>query len=115
MNQSDKTQLHEKISLEIFATEKKIEVLLELTKPIAPDSALGRLTRLDAIGSKSINDASLNQARDKLNKLRYAKTNIDKPDFGTCVECDETIPFARILIMPESNLCISCAELLEKK
>jgi DnaK suppressor protein len=113
MNASEKAKLHEKIDLEISATENKIESLQELTKPVAPDPALGRLTRLDAIGSKSINEAALNQARDKLNKLRYARANIDKAGFGICCECGEAIPFARIMIIPESNLCISCAEELE--
>jgi len=114
MNRRERTELHEKISIEISAAQKKIISLEKLTKPVAPDNALGRLTRLDAIGSKSINDAALNQTRDKLNKLRYAKANIDKEGFGTCSECEESIPFARILIMPESNLCITCAEELEK-
>ncbi len=113
MNKLELLKLHEKISLEISATANKIENLKELIKPVAPDNALGRLTRLDAIGSKSINEAALSQARDKLNKLRYAKANIDKPGFGICSECEKTIPFARILIMPESNLCVSCAEDLE--
>lgn len=115
MNQSEKRQLHEKISLEIPATEEKIAALLELTKPVSPDNALGRLTRLDAIGSKSIKEAALNQAKDRLNKLRYTKANIDKPGFDICTECDVNIPFARILIMPESNLCLSCAEDLENR
>lgn len=114
MDPSEKSKLHKNICLEISATENKIKNLQELTKPVAPDNALGRLTRLDAIGSKSINEASLRQARDKLNKLRYAKANLGSPGFGTCYECDKTIPFARILIMPESTLCVSCAEHLEK-
>jgi DnaK suppressor protein len=113
MNQADKSKLLHKITVEIAETEHNIESLQELTKPVAPDNALGRLTRLDAIGSKSIKDASLGMARDKLNKLRYAKANLDKPHFGICSECYESIPIARILIMPESNLCVACAEDLE--
>ncbi|MBW1833433.1 MAG: TraR/DksA C4-type zinc finger protein [Deltaproteobacteria bacterium] len=35
---------------------------------------------------------------------------IDDPDFGLCCECEEPIPFARLMIMPESDLCVKCAE-----
>ncbi len=33
----------------------EIEVLKELTKPIAPENAIGRVSRMDAINNKSIN------------------------------------------------------------
>ena len=113
MNKSEQSELSKKINNEIEATEKKIQSLEELIKPVSPDNALGRLTRLDAIGSKSINEAALGQARDKLNKLRYAQANLSKPGFGICSECEEKIPFARILIMPESIYCVSCTEDME--
>ena len=31
-------------------------------------------------------------------------------DFGICIECDEPIPFARLMILPETSLCVVCAE-----
>ena len=47
--------------------KKKIEDLKEniksyqvLTQPVVPDNAIGRLTRMEAINSKSINEAALN-------------------------------------------------------
>ncbi|MCK5508361.1 MAG: TraR/DksA C4-type zinc finger protein [Desulfobacterales bacterium] len=30
-----------------------------------------------------------------------------------CCECEESIPFARLMIMPESDLCVKCAEAIE--
>ncbi len=53
---------------------EKIEVLKEdiisykqLTRPIAPDNAIGRLTRMEAISSKSINEAALSRAKQNHN------------------------------------------------
>jgi DnaK suppressor protein len=46
----------------------------------------------------------------KLTKLKYALANIDNENFGICVDCGEPIPLGRIIIMPESNLCVECAK-----
>jgi RNA polymerase-binding transcription factor len=97
--------------------KKKIEDLKEnitsyrtLTQPIPPDNAIGRLSRMEAINSKSINEAALNKAKQTLSKMELALTMIDTSDFGLCRECEEPIPFARLMIVPESDLCVKCAE-----
>lgn len=68
---------------------------------------------MEAIGSKSINEAALNRAKQTLAKTERALTMIDDPDFGVCRECEGSIPFARLMIMPESGLCVHCAEAKE--
>ena len=89
-----------------------IEAYRALTQPIPPDNAIGRLTRMEAINSKSINEAALNKAKQTLSKMERSLTMIDDPDFGLCRECEEPIPFARLMIVPESDLCVHCAEAL---
>ncbi len=108
------TEKREKLKNHII---EKIEALKEdiksyqlLTKPISPDNAIGRLTRMEAINSKSINEAALNKSKHSLSKLEHALTMIDGPDFGLCGECEEPIPYARLMAMPESDLCVQCAE-----
>ena len=97
--------------------KKKIEDLKEniksyqvLTQPVVPDNAIGRLTRMEAINSKSINEAALNKSKQTLSKMERALMMINDPDFGLCRECEEPIPFARLMIVPESDLCVQCAE-----
>jgi len=41
--------------------------------------------------------------------MEGALTMINDPDFGLCRECEDPIPFARLMIVPESNLCVQCA------
>lgn len=106
----EKERVRKKIVAAITATEGDIASLAELTKPIAPDNAIGRLSRMEAISSKSINEAALDTARQKLARLKYALTKIDEPEFGLCLECGEPIPVGRIMIVPESPLCVNCAE-----
>lgn len=84
-----------------------------LTKPIAPDNAIGRLTRMEAISSKGINEAALNKARETLSRLERALARIENSDFGLCRECEEEIPAKRLMILPETDLCVQCAENLE--
>jgi DnaK suppressor protein len=48
----------------------------------------------------------------QINRLVEKIKSGDK--FGECEECGEPIPTARLLIMPESTLCIKCQRDLEK-
>jgi DnaK suppressor protein len=69
----DKTtnEIKEKIIKEIDKTEKSIKEYREITKPVEPDCAIGRVSRMDAINNKSVAEASLRKAEEKLLKLKY--------------------------------------------
>jgi len=110
MDHDQKAELKENIKERMQAVKEDIASYELLTKPIAPDNAIGRLTRMEAIGSKSINEAALRKAKDTLLKLERALAQIDHPDFGLCRECDEPIPAARLKVLPETDLCVQCAE-----
>ncbi len=56
-------QIKEKILSEISKTEKIIEDYKELTKPISPDDAIGRVSRMDAINNKSVTESSLGKQK----------------------------------------------------
>jgi len=110
MNQNDRETIRKHVLDEIENTRESIASLEELVRPIAPDNAIGRLSRMEAIGTKSINEASLRKARVKLEKLKRVLGDIDDdPDFGLCLECGEDIPIGRIKLIPESRLCVTCA------
>jgi DnaK suppressor protein len=110
MTNEERIEIKAKILSDIEETKRSIAELTELTKPIAPDDAIGRLTRMEAINSRSISEASLNLARAKLNKLERALERVDKSDFGICASCEKPIPVKRMLLMPEAIKCVNCAE-----
>jgi DnaK suppressor protein len=110
MDNKQKAKLKDNIKEKLLAIKEDIAAYELLTKPVSPDNAIGRLTRMEAISSKSINEAALGQARDTRSKLERALAKIDAPDFGLCRECDEPIPPARLMILPETDLCVQCAE-----
>ncbi len=110
MENDHKAKLKSDIKKKIEETKESITSYELLTKPISPDNAIGRISRMEAINSKSINEAALSKSKITLEKLERALSQIDDPDFGLCRECEEPIPPARLMIMPESDLCVKCAE-----
>ncbi len=105
-------KLKERVEKKIARTQRDIEHLIELTQPIAPENSLGRLTRMDALNNKSVNEATLRQAKFNLGKLELALQRIEQQDstFGLCSTCHAPIPIARIMLMPESENCVKCAK-----
>ncbi|MFO8235387.1 MAG: TraR/DksA C4-type zinc finger protein [Bacteroidales bacterium] len=110
MTEQEKKELQEKLLKEKEKVEKRIASLKELTKSIAPDNAIGRVSRMDAINNKSVNDAALRTAESKLKSIENALQKIDHSDFGKCRRCGQPIPMGRLIVMPESALCIKCAQ-----
>jgi DnaK suppressor protein len=108
----DKDKRAEMKSLMLSRKEEllqEIEELKELTKPIAPENAIGRVSRMDAINNKSINEAALVQSNKKLRKLEIALLKVDEEYFGLCGRCGNEIPLGRLMLMPESPFCVNCS------
>ena len=105
-----KEEIKQNILDEIAKTEKLIAEYKELTKPVAPDDAIGRISRMDAINNKSVTEASLRQAEQKLLNLKRVLSRVGTSDFGICIKCGKPIPAGRILYRPESLNCVECAK-----
>jgi len=110
MELDEREKLKRAIVEEIEAAKHLIESLAESVKPVAPDNAIGRLTRMEAIGSRAVSENSRNSARAKLAKLETALEKVDQPGFGVCMRCEKPIPQGRIMAMPENVFCVPCAE-----
>ncbi len=110
MNADEKHLLRAKILEAIELTNTKIKGLEKATVPISPENSIGRVSRMDAINNKSVAEAALRSANQKLSKLKVALAKLDKPEFGICVFCKNPIPPARLMYMPESTRCVRCAD-----
>ena len=102
-------EIKENILNEISKTEELIAEYKEMTKPVAPDDAIGRISRMDAINNKSVTEASLRQAEEKLKNLKRVLSRVGTSDFGICIKCGRPIPEGGILYRPESLSCVDCA------
>lgn len=110
MTAEERQALKLNIEENIKKTEEEIKQLEKMTKPVAPENSIGRISRMDAINNKSVADATLRSARRKLNNLNLALSKIDSPEFGNCSRCKRPIPPARLMYMPQSTRCIHCAD-----
>ena len=59
MNLHDRETIVTRLNAEITKTKAAIAQYAQLSKPIAPENAIGRVSRMDAINNKSINDRGL--------------------------------------------------------
>lgn len=104
----ERQQLKELIERRIEDAQDDIVSLDEATQPIEPDNAIGRLSRMDAIASKGVNEELLRKTRARLAMLERALQRIDLAQFGSCAVCGEAIPLGRLMAMPESTRCAKC-------
>ena len=109
MEKKHQILIAKKIDQEIKKTTDSINEYKQLNKPMAPDNAIGRVSRMDAINNRSVLNSALKKAELKLKKLKIVQKEIDKKDFGVCLNCKNEIPIARLMIVPESKKCINCA------
>ncbi len=100
-----KIALHE----ELEKTRSAISDLKQMTAPVAPDDAIGRVSRMDAINNRAISEAALRKAEEKLQQLERMTQLVEEPGFGLCKKCGEAIPVKRLTLMPQSVFCVCCA------
>lgn len=109
MTYEERDQLKDQIEKKIHRLRRQIVDLKELTKPVEPDCAIGRVSRMDAINNKSVNESALAKKQEQLKGLNLALQDIHQDDFQNCIVCGHEIPVQRLFIMPESRKCTNCA------
>lgn len=109
MTESEKKELRQIIDNQIQSVEEEIKELIELTKPVSLDASIGRLSRMDAINNKAINEMALRDKKQTLQKLERALDRAKEGKLGTCLKCGEQIPFGRLKIMPYTTRCVKCS------
>ena len=109
MKPEEKKKIVDVLIREKTKLEAKIADLKELTQPISPDCAIGRVSRMDAINNKSVNEAALRSAEIKLRNIEISLEKSEDPEFGKCRQCGFDIPVGRLIVMPGSTRCVSCA------
>ena len=109
MTEKEKQEIKEIIDEQVKSVREEIEELKELTKPVKLDASVGRLSRMDAINNKAINDKQLREKKSTLQKLERAQERYEEDKLGTCLKCGNEIPFGRLKFMPYTTRCVSCA------
>lgn len=108
MTDKEKEKIVLIIANNIRSVKDDIEELQELIKPISLDASIGRISRMDAINNKTINEASLREKKKILQRLEKALERSGDKDFGNCQKCGQEIPFGRLEYMPHVTRCVDC-------
>lgn len=102
-------QYKQQITNLITTIKEEMIILESASQPIAPDDSIGRLTRMEAIQAKSVNETLIKTKKLKLTKLEHALKRIAADTYGICPKCEDEIDESRLDILPETPLCIDCA------
>jgi DnaK suppressor protein len=95
--------------------ESVVDASAQGVKPVELDTAIGRLTRMDAMQQQQMAKANRESHRRRLQLVQAALSRIDRGDFGYCARCEEPIGFPRLKARPESILCVSCKSSSERR
>ena len=82
----------------------------EMSQPVEPDPAIGRLTRQDAMQQQQMVLENRRRLKLQRTQLKTAMERVEKGSFGVCVLCKNDIAVKRLDIIPESPLCVACLE-----
>lgn len=110
MTQQELKEMKQLILQRINTLESSLDYLHDETKVIAPNISLGRLTRMDAIGTKAVNEHILSLNKGELSRLQNALARIEKGTYGKCLQCGKDIPIGRLQQVPEAFMCVPCSE-----
>ena len=109
MTHEQKETIRHAIRCNLAEIDEQVDQLQAKLTPIAPDCSLGRLTRMEAMGEQEVSRRILDETLLRQTRLRNALSRIDSERFGICIECEEPIGIARMMIRPESVRCVTCA------
>jgi DnaK suppressor protein len=110
MDPEEKENLKHDIEKKIAVLRTRISELERSSGPVAPDNAIGRLTRMEAIQSAAMGQAGLERFRRELHDLEEKLAAIDSTGFGRCRMCSGPIGVARLKALPATDTCIQCAQ-----
>ncbi|HKJ84830.1 MAG TPA: TraR/DksA C4-type zinc finger protein [Spirochaetia bacterium] len=110
MTNDERAELKALIAARIAEVKASIPYLEDESKAVEPSVSLGRLTRMEALNDKGVNEHILEQSRRTLERLENARRRADTDTFGRCIRCGGEIPMGRLRLVPEALVCVPCSE-----
>ena len=101
-----KAQLRD-LEAELLAERKRLERSMSMTAAAVGDGAPDRddtAISSDADGEFALRASVL--ARHEA--IQAALRRLAAGEYGSCADCQQPIPYGRLLVMPESERCVAC-------
>ena len=97
----------------LLALEKEIQATLEVSKEasgvVELDTAIGRLSRMDAMQNQQMAMELRRRKKNQLLQITNALKRIDQEIYGQCGLCRQPISEDRLEAFPEIVTCVNCA------
>ncbi len=114
MTPQQRQELKQLLTSELATLKEELAATEGETKPaVTPDSAIGRISRVEAMQSRHIGEASARARKARIRRLEQALEMVEDDEYGYCVACEEPIPMARLKLIPEATHCVACASSFE--
>ena len=114
MSDLNTTQIQELLELLLSAKtalEQQLSYNASASEPVQLDqSAVGRVSRVDAIQQQHIAASTRRQTQQRLTSLNAAIRAINNEEYGYCQDCDEPINYKRLQVQPEAVVCLTCQQ-----
>ena len=85
------------------------------TKPVDLDEPIGRISRIDALAQREMNEAGRRAQQQELAAVKLALEAMQDGEYGVCKACDGPIGFRRLQARPFSTICIACQSERERR
>ncbi len=93
-------ELEEELLQERARLERALDLMAQANGWM-PDSDIA-----DAVSNGGV--ALQPQVRVRYDAIVDALQRLDDGTYGTCVTCEQPIPYGRLVVMPETTRCVSC-------
>ncbi|WP_028304969.1 TraR/DksA family transcriptional regulator [Oceanospirillum maris] len=92
----------------------ELDVLNARLKHVEKDVAQAHSSDFQEQAQERENDEVLdeigNETLHSIEQIKFALMRIDTGEYGVCANCGDDIAKERLLILPESTLCVKCAD-----
>lgn len=109
MKTEEREAIKQSIEDRIRQLSEDIETLKEHMKPITLKCVVDKANKMDTISSNAVKDSVYRNSIEKLNILKMLAEKVNDPEFGRCRRCNQPINPQRLKLLPESTLCVHCA------
>ena len=97
--------------LDTRCTALRSEVSDDVSKiraQLVGDTEGGPDDRPAAMQVADVGDAELARDLHELEHVENARIRLDSPDFGSCTDCNQPIPYERLRVLPATTRCLPC-------
>lgn len=64
--------------------------------------------------SVDVSNAEITRDLVEMRAIEAALTRLDEGNYGECIECGTSIPYARLEVQPTAERCVPCQDMYEK-